>query len=168
MHYCWPFATHHWWGAFGNDKHSHAHTRTERNTHSETVENLLAETMEGHAKDVSLHKETFRYIDRNRWGKWGMHQVGVIYHAHLHTLTHTNAYTLRTLPASKSASLTTGIISLQQMVTVPLKNIFDYYFFLPLLFFSFSIITAIFITRSDDGTARRVKITPRHRQAFNT
>lgn len=54
------------------------------------------------------------------------------------------------------------------MVTVPLKNIFDYYFFSPLLFFSFSIITAIFITRYDDGTARRVKITLQPRQAFNT
>lgn len=79
-----------------------------------------------------------------------------------------NSSTRTTPPGSEWASLTTWIISLQQMVTVPLKNIFDYYFSRPLLFFSFSIITAIFITRSDDGMARRAKITPQHRQAFNT
>lgn len=79
-----------------------------------------------------------------------------------------NTSTCTTPPGSEWASLTTWIISLQQMVTVPLKNIFDYYFFSPPPLFSFSIITAIFITRSDDGTARRVKITPQHHQAFNT
>lgn len=124
---------------------------THTHTHTETDENHLAETMKGRMWGIgaSLYKtcknaNTFCYMKRSRQphaqSEAYFHQVEVInlsVHTRRHTHTHTHriASTLTTPPGSEWASLTTGIISLQQMVTVPLKNIFDYYFFSPSSFF---------------------------------